>query len=291
MPASIPDSRLPTPGSSPSITFIGGGNMARSLVGGMLARGHQRDRLLVAEPNPAAREALEREFAINTTDDNAAAAAGADLLLLAVKPQVMAAVCQPLAEVLPRRAVAVSIAAGITSAQLDGWLGGGRAVIRAMPNTPARIAEGVTALSAGHNVGDRAMELATAVLGSVGRTLVLDERLLDAVTAVSGTGPAYVFLLAEALVDAAIREGLPAYAAEMLVEQTVRGAGMLLSSVDLTPERLRAQVTSPGGTTAAAVHLLEERGFRALVEDAVRAAALRSREMGERVSEQGAGEA
>ena len=119
---------------------------------------------------------------------------------------------------------------------------------------------------------------------------MLDESLLDAVTAVSGTGPAYVFILAEAMVEAAIREGLPWHAAEKLVEQTIRGAGMLLAQVELTPARLRAQVTSPGGTTAAAVHVLEERGFRALVEDAVRSAVQRSRELGERAVAQSSGE-
>jgi pyrroline-5-carboxylate reductase len=155
-------------------------------------------------------------------------------------------------------------------------------VVRAMPNTPAQIDEGITALARGAFTDDEAMALASEVLGAVGSTLVLDEQLLDAVTAVSGTGPAYVFILAEAMVEAAIREGLPWHAAEKLVAQTIRGAGMLLAQVDLSPARLRAQVTSPGGTTAAAVHVLEERGFRALVEDAVRAAAQRSRELGDR---------
>ncbi len=157
-------------------------------------------------------------------------------------------------------------------------------VVRAMPNTPAQIDAGVTALARGTLADDAAMDLASTVLGAVGATVFLDEPLLDAVTAVSGTGPAYVFILAEAMVEAAIREGLPWHAAEKLVEQTIRGAGMLLAQVDLTPARLRAQVTSPGGTTAAAVHVLEERGFRALVEDAVRAAAQRSRELGKRAS-------
>lgn len=131
------------------------------------------------------------------------------------------------------------------------------------------------------------MLLAERLLAAVGDTLRLDEQLLDAVTAVSGTGPAYVFLLAEALTEAAIREGLPRHAAERLVNQTVKGAGMLMSAVDAGPEQLRAQVTSPGGTTAAAVHVLEERGFRALVEDAVRAASQRSRELGDRAASEG----
>jgi pyrroline-5-carboxylate reductase len=175
----------------------------------------------------------------------------------------------------------ISLAAGVVTAVFEEALGA-VPVVRAMPNTPAQIDEGVTALAQGAHADDAAMALASDVLGAVGQTVVLDEHLLDAVTAVSGTGPAYVFILAEALVEAAIREGLPWHAAEQLVEQTVRGAGMLLQQVDLTPARLRAQVTSPGGTTAAAVHVLEERGFRALVEDAVHAAAERSRELGER---------
>jgi pyrroline-5-carboxylate reductase len=140
-------------------------------------------------------------------------------------------------------------------------------------------------MAPGAHAGDAALARAEEVLAAVGETIVLDEPLLDAVTAVSGTGPAYVFLLAEALIDAAIREGLPRHAAERLVEQTLRGSGMLLAASEATPAQLRAQVTSPGGTTAAAVHVLEGRGFRALVEDAVQAAARRSREMGERAEE------
>jgi pyrroline-5-carboxylate reductase len=280
MPASIPDSRLPTPGSSPSITFIGGGNMARSLVGGMLARGHQRDRLLVAEPNPAAREALEREFAINTTDDNAAAAAGADLLLLAVKPQVMAAVCQPLAEVLPRRAVAVSIAAGITSAQLDGWLGGGRAVIRAMPNTPALLGAGATGLFANPRVDAGQRALAESVLSAVGLTVWIDdEAQMDAVTALSGSGPAYLFLLAEAMQAGAEALGLPAEAARALATQTLLGAARMLAESDEPAATLRARVTSPGGTTQAAIEYFESGGLRDLVAGAIAAASRRGAEL------------
>jgi pyrroline-5-carboxylate reductase len=274
----------------PSVAIVGAGAMGEALAGGLVDGGWDPSQIVLV----ARREDRSREVSVATgvdcVLDPVAAVAGRDVVVIAVKPDDVPALLGRLGGVVTADQVVVALAAGVPIAVYEAALGE-VAVIRAMPNTPARIAEGVTALSAGRNVDDRAMEAATAVLGSVGATLVLDEGLLDAVTAVSGTGPAYVFLLAEALVDAAIREGLPAYAAEMLVEQTVRGAGMLLSSVDLTPERLRAQVTSPGGTTAAAVHLLEERGFRALVEDAVRAAALRSREMGERVSERGAGEA
>jgi pyrroline-5-carboxylate reductase len=149
-----------------------------------------------------------------------------------------------------------------------------------MPNTPALVGEGVTGIARGAYAGPEHLKLATEVLGAVGEVRVMDETLLDAVTAVSGTGPAYVFLLAEALTEAAVREGLPRDVAEAFVHQTIRGAGHLLTDTDATPAELRSQVTSPGGTTAAAVHVLEERGFRALVEDAVQAAARRATELG-----------
>jgi pyrroline-5-carboxylate reductase len=149
-----------------------------------------------------------------------------------------------------------------------------------MPNTPALVKEAVTGMAAGRHAGEAELNKARLVLEAVGGVQQLDESLLDAVTAVSGTGPAYVFLLAEALTEAAVREGLPRDVAESFVNQTIRGAGHLLTETARGPFELRSQVTSPGGTTAAAVHVLEERGFRALVEDAVRAAAQRARELG-----------
>jgi len=158
-------------------------------------------------------------------------------------------------------------------------------VVRAMPNTPSAVDLGMTAYTCGSHVDDDHHARAKLVLGSVGETLELSEDLLDAVTAVSGTGPAYVFLLAESLIEAAIREGLPHHAAERLVHQTLRGSGELLSTSDKSAFRLRGEVTSPGGTTAAAMHVLEDGGFRALVEDAVRAAAQRSRDLGDKASE------
>jgi pyrroline-5-carboxylate reductase len=174
----------------------------------------------------------------------------------------------------------VSVAAGVPISVYEAALPG-VPVVRSMPNTPAAVDEGMTAYCTGTHVDLGAEEKAAAVLGAVGKTIHLSEDLLDAVTAVSGTGPAYVFLLAEALTEAAIREGLPHHAAELLVDQTIRGAGVLLSESEKSAFRLRGEVTSPGGTTAAAMHVLEDGGFRALMEDAVRAAAQRSREMGE----------
>jgi pyrroline-5-carboxylate reductase len=159
-------------------------------------------------------------------------------------------------------------------------------VVRAMPNTPSAVDLGITAYTIGSSADPEHAGRAQAVLGAVGETIEVPEDLLDAVTAVSGTGPAYVFLMAEALIEAAIREGLPHHAAEKLVHQTMRGAGELLSTSDKSAFRLRGEVTSPGGTTAAAMHVLEDGGFRALLENAVRSAAERSRELGERASDQ-----
>ena len=153
-------------------------------------------------------------------------------------------------------------------------------MVRAMPNTPALVGEGVTGIAAGAHAGLSELDLAREVLDAVGSVRMMDESLLDAVTAVSGTGPAYVFLLAEALIEAALREGIPRDIAERFVNQTIRGAGHLLTGTGKSPTELRSQVTSPGGTTAAAMHVLEERGFRAIVEDAVRAAAKRATDLG-----------
>jgi pyrroline-5-carboxylate reductase len=182
--------------------------------------------------------------------------------------------------------VVVSLAAGVPTTLFEQALGD-VPVIRAMPNTPALIDEAISVLCPGAHAEEEALVKAEAVLGAVGSTIRLEEDLLDAVTAVSGTGPAYVFLLSEAMIEAAIREGIPRHAAERLVRETVKGAGAMLTAVDAPPEQLRAQVTSPGGTTAAAMHVLEGQGFRALMEDAVRAATGRSREMGERAAGDG----
>jgi pyrroline-5-carboxylate reductase len=175
--------------------------------------------------------------------------------------------------------VVLSIAAGVPTTTYEKVLGD-IPVVRAMPNTPALVGEGVTGIAPGRFATEDDVAKTRIVLEAVGTVRVMDESLLDAVTAVSGTGPAYVFLLAEALTEAAVREGMPRDMAELFVHQTIRGAGHLLTETEQGPFELRSQVTSPGGTTAAAMHILEERGFRAIVEDAVRAAAQRARELG-----------
>lgn len=267
----------------PTVAILGAGAMGEVLAAGLLAAGWEPGDLILAARRPERCRELEKHLGVACTLDPAEAARGRDVVVVAVKPGDVPRLLEQCAGVVAAGQVVVSLAAGVPTALFEQTLGD-VPVVRAMPNTPAQIAEAVTALARGAHAGDDAMARAEQVLTAVGQTVILDESLLDAVTAVSGTGPAYVFILAEALVEAAIREGLPWHAAEKLVEQTIRGAGMLLASVDLTPARLRAQVTSPGGTTAAAVHVLEERGFRALVEDAVRAATARSRELGERAA-------
>jgi pyrroline-5-carboxylate reductase len=264
------------------IAFVGGGNMARSLIGGLVARGTPGASIRVAEPVDTLRDALARDFGAAVFADGAdAVAGGARTWVLAVKPQVMRAVCEALApQAQATRPLVVSIAAGITAAQLERWLGGGVAVVRCMPNTPALLGAGVTGLFANANVDAAGRNAAQALLASAGETVWIgDEALMDAVTAVSGSGPAYVFLLAEAMQSAALAEGLPPDAARALVLQTLLGAARMLTEGDLDATELRRRVTSPNGTTQAAVEAFEAGGFRDLVARAIHAATVRGREL------------
>jgi pyrroline-5-carboxylate reductase len=264
-----------------SIAFIGGGNMARSLVGGLVSRGTPGASIAVAEPQAALREALVRDFGVRAFDDNAAAAADAATVVLAVKPQVMREVCTGLAPALAGRApTVVSIAAGVRLAQFERWLGAGVPVVRAMPNTPALIGAGITGLVANAAAGPAARAAAEAVLAAAGPAVWIDdEALMDAVTAVSGSGPAYFFLLMEAMEQAAVHQGLPADAARTLVLHTALGAARMAAEGTETPSRLRERVTSPGGTTQAALEAFAAGGFTALVETAVARATARGREL------------
>ena len=263
------------------IAFIGGGNMARSLVGGLVADGMPAARLQVAEPDPARRAALEQEFGIRTSADNAAAAATADVLVLAVKPQVMPGVARELSGPLAGRgALVISIAAGIRNADLARWLAGAAAVIRAMPNTPALLGCGATVLCAGPGARTIHREQAEAIMRSVGSvSWVEDEAQMDAVTALSGSGPAYFFLLTEAMADAAAGLGLAPELARLLAVETALGAARMAIESDDDIAALRRRVTSPGGTTEAALEALEAGGFRALVAGALARAEARSREL------------
>ena len=264
-----------------TIAFIGGGNMARCVLGGLVAQGMPPASIRVAEPVDTLREALAADFRVRTFRTAAEAVEGAGTWLFAVKPQVMRVVCEGLAS-LARRAkpLVVSIAAGITSAQIDHWLGGGVGVVRAMPNTPALLGAGATGLYANAAVDADGRDRAQSLLAATGTTAWLaDEAQMDAVTALSGSGPAYVFLLAEAMIAAGEAEGLPAGAARGLALQTVLGAARMLVESGEAPGDLRKRVTSPNGTTQAALESFERDDFRAIVARAIHAARVRGREL------------
>lgn len=271
-----------------SIAFIGGGNMARSLIGGLIADGHPPARIHVADPDPERLAGLAAEFGIRSAADNTSAAGQADAVVLAVKPQVMRTVAVELAPALRgREALVISIAAGVRVADLAAWLGNEVAIVRSMPNTPALVQAGATALYANARVSAEQRSLAESLLRAAGITCWLDdERLMDAVTAVSGSGPAYFFLLIELLEATAARLGLPPDTARLLTQQTALGAAkMALESRD-SAATLRRQVTSPGGTTEAALKVLEDGGIRELFERALRAAATRANELGDMLGKQ-----
>ncbi|WP_372393348.1 pyrroline-5-carboxylate reductase [Xanthomonas sp. NCPPB 3582] len=264
-----------------SIAFIGGGNMARSLIAGLIRQGVPAAGIRVAEPVAELRASLSRDFGVETLDDARQAADGADIWVLAVKPQVMPAVCTQLADLAQaRQPLLLSIAAGITATQLQRWCGGDVAVVRAMPNTPALLGAGVTGLYATGRVSTTQRAQASRLLQSAGVTVWIEEETqMDAVTAVSGSGPAYVFLLAEAMEAAARAQGLPADSARTLVLQTLLGAARMLTESGESPEVLRHRVTSPNGTTQAAIETFQAGGFEALTAQAIAAATERGRSL------------
>ncbi|MEE4301896.1 MAG: pyrroline-5-carboxylate reductase [Pseudomonadales bacterium] len=264
----------------PRLAFVGGGNMARSIIGGLLDAGHPAEYIAVGEPNDDARERLAALGPLLLPEDNADVVAGADLVVLAVKPQVMREVVSPLAGPLEEAgSVVMSIAAGIECAMLERWLGP-RPIVRCMPNTPALVGAGATGLYATASVTDAGRRLAGAIMEAVGTVVwVEEEALLDAVIAVSGSGPAYYFLLMEKMVAAGVELGLEESTARALVLQTSLGAARMANESGVAPAELRRQVTSPGGTTAAAVAAFEDGAFGELVARAMGAAALRAREL------------
>lgn len=263
------------------IAFIGAGNMAGALIGGLLADGVPPDRLTATDPSIEKCRALNTNLGIRTLQDNRAAVADADVVVLAVKPQVLKQVAVEIAEQVHRsRPLVISIAAGIRCASLQSWLGGATALVRTMPNTPAMIQTGATVLYATPAVSAVQREQAESLMRAVGLTQwVADEALMDAVTALSGSGPAYYFLIMEAMQAAAQQLGLAPDTARLLTLQTALGAArMALESTD-PPATLRARVTSPGGTTERAIGVLEEGGIRDLFAHALKAAHDRSVEL------------
>ena len=266
------------------IAFVGAGNMASSLIAGMVAMGIDGGRISASARRPEQRELLKSCYGVDVHSSAGECAAGADVVILSVKPQVAQVTCREIAPHLSDDALILSIMAGIPVLNLLAWLNSSRtsarAIVRCMPNTPASVGFGMTALYASAAVSPSQKECAYSLMSSVGRAIwVGDECQFDAVTALSGSGPAYAYLLMEAMVEAGKELGLPSQVAETLTRQTILGAAQLASDQGRALQELRRQVTSPHCTTEAAVNLLEAQGFKSLVGRAVRGAARRSAEL------------
>jgi pyrroline-5-carboxylate reductase len=264
------------------IALLGGGRMGEALLAGLLDAGYEPEGLTVAEIDPERRHQLEARFeGVRVAPSPAWAVAEADVVVVALKPADVSDALTAAAPSLGDQALVVSIAAGITIAELEA-AAPGRPVVRAMPNTAALVRTGASAIAAGSRATDADLETAERLLGSVGIVVRVPEKLLDAVTGLSGSGPAYVFLVAESLIEGGVLNGLPRDVATALVHQTILGAGRLLVDGEEGAEGLRAAVTSPGGTTAAGLRALERHSVRGAILEAVTAATERSRELGER---------
>jgi pyrroline-5-carboxylate reductase len=264
-----------------TVGFIGGGNMAEALIRGLIAAGSQPSAIAVAEPVAARRRLLARKYKVAVSADNGEVCARSDLLLLAVKPQIMSEVLAGLAPHIGTRRIVVSIAAGVTLSKLERGLGGKARVVRVMPNTPCLLGKGASVLCAGRHATKADLRASTAIFETVGiAKQVSDERLIDAVTGLSGSGPAYVYRFAEALIDGAVRAGLERELASELAYRTIAGAAAMMIETGQQPEELRKAVSSPGGTTLAGLARLDAGKFAQNVAAAVGAAAKRSRELG-----------
>ena len=273
--------------TSQTIAFIGGGNMAASLIGGLVADGYDAKRILVSDPDAEKLATLAARFRIQPASDNSEAVGRADVVVLAVKPQVLQQVAQALADsVQKRRSLVISIAAGVRESALQAWLGGGVALIRTMPNTPAMLQAGAIVLHADAGVSQEQKNLAESILRAVGLTRwVQDERQMDAVTALSGSGPAYFFLVMEAMEKAGLALGLPAETTRLLTLQTALGAARMAIESSDSPATLRQRVTSPGGTTEKALTVLQEGGLSDLFGRALSEARDRSIELSKMLEE------
>jgi pyrroline-5-carboxylate reductase len=252
--------------------------MAEAIIKGLLAGGVHAETIMVAEPLQPRRDFLSSEYSV-LTDDNLDVARQADIIVLAVKPQVAASVLTGLEPVASADKLIISIMAGISTGFIEETLTNGVRVVRVMPNTPALVQSAATAISPGRKATDQDLEIAAGIFSLVGTVVTVPEKQMDAVTGLSGSGPAYVFTFIEALADAGVKNGLPRDVAAKLAVQTVLGAARMAAETAEHPALLRERVTSPGGTTIAALHTLERGSFRGLIMDAVDAACKRSKEL------------
>lgn len=262
------------------IVFIGGGNMASCLIGGMLNNGFSSQDIMVSEPNEDSRKRMQSMHGVLTTADNLVAVSQADIIVLAVKPQIMEAVTSPLAAALKHNPIIVSIAAGIPVSALQNWLGPQLKIVRAMPNTPAMVQSGATGLFASQSLGDDQQAMIENIFSAVGYACwVAQESDIDAVTAVSGSGPAYFFLIYEAMLKVAQELGLDKQTASQLTLHTAMGAARLALASESTPDELRKQVTSPGGTTQAAIESFQAQDLEGIFRTAMTSALERAKKM------------
>jgi len=267
--------------------IIGGGKMASALIQGLLAQGMKPDLILVSEPEVSRQAYLREEYQVRVRFDNSALAKEVDIVILAVKPQIMETVLEEISDSIKRKnPLVISIVAGIRLSLLSKYLGANARLVRVMPNTPALVREGISAFVAGPGLkkGDRG--LLKAILSIFGKEVELEkEELMDAVTGLSGSGPAYIFMTIEALADGGVKMGLPRSLALTLASQTVLGAGKMVLETGKSPAELKDMVASPGGTTIEAISVLEQGGFRGLLIKAVEVATLRSKELANSLKE------
>ena len=268
--------------SQPKIAFIGAGNMAKAIIGGLLSQGYNLENLSASGPRPETLEKVSGEFGTAVSTNNAATAAQADVIVLSVKPQMLKEVALGLAGSLGHKPLIISLAAGITTESIGNWLGADHAIVRCMPNTPSQVRAGASGLFANAHVSDVQKSSANAILGAVGIVQwVDDEALINPVTAVSGSGPAYFFLMMEAMIDAGVELGLSRESARELTLQTALGAAILAKQSDVDVAELRRRVTSPKGTTEQAINSFENDQIRAIFARAMQACSNRAVELSE----------
>lgn len=264
----------------PTIAFVGAGNMASSIIGGLIKSGFPSSRVSASDPNQNNLDKLSTQFAITTSADNAVVVSAADVIVLAVKPQLMQVVCEALRPSLLPNCLAVSIAAGITCANIEQWLGEDQALVRCMPNTPAQVSLGASGLFANAKVSEAQKQQTETIISAVGITRWVDtEDLIDTVTAISGSSPAYFFLFIEAMIDAAVAQGMDKQCATDLAIQSALGAAKLAQTSSDDIVELRKKVTSPKGTTERAIQTFEDQDIRGTVASAMNACVQRAKEL------------
>ncbi|HAM35011.1 MAG TPA: pyrroline-5-carboxylate reductase [Elusimicrobia bacterium] len=266
--------------SNKQIAVVGAGHMGTALIGGMLrAKLTLPKNVTAARRNPEALASLKKQWGVNTTTDNKKAVSAADIIILAVKPQVSPQVLVEIAPLVKPAQLVVSLMAGITTKTISQKLGQPCPIVRAMPNTPCLVDAGATAIAAGAHAGEKDLALAERIFSSVGQVVILPETAMDAVTGLSGTGPVYIFMVIEAMIDGGVKMGIPRDVAAKLAAQTVLGAAKLVIETGRHPAILKDEVTTPGGTAINAIHMLETKGLRSVLIDAIVTATQRSQEL------------